>query len=80
MVAKHDPHLDELMERLAVDMAQKLIGNSSVDKDITDTFKALTTYYAQTRKLSKVPSIEDDQGGGFGAAKRRVEQADKSPN
>jgi hypothetical protein len=68
--------LDKKLEKLANEAADRLLQNGVVDEGFLDAFKVLSGYQSSSRKLSKVASGgEDNEGGGFGAAKRRIAEA-----
>lgn len=69
-----DPkEFDGKLEKIANLIADRILATEPVDKELTDTFKALSGYQASSRKLDKVLFPDDDTKEGFGGIKRRLE-------
>jgi hypothetical protein len=68
---------DRKMEEIANVIADRILGNEPVDKELTDTFKALSGYQASSRKLDKVLSADEDHRGGFSGIRARIAAAGK---
>lgn len=69
-------NLDQKMEDIAHYVADRILGNEEVGKELNDAFKTLTTYWSTATKLDKVEGNEDTtKGGSFGAMKVRIAAA-----
>lgn len=75
--------LSEKLERLAIRLADQLLGERDPDdpdrKPLTESdlaaMKLLTLYYGQSRRLPTQKTDDDDDEHGFGALKDRIHGA-----
>lgn len=68
--------LAEKMETLACSLADDLSSDNEPSKQKTDGFKALSSYFAATRKLNlKAPEPEDPDAPNFGNFRDKINKA-----
>lgn len=67
--------LADKMEQIADKLADELLAGET-NADHVDTFKALSLYYVQTRKLGKRRTEDDDDGPNFGKIRRQLSEAE----
>ncbi|TXH15064.1 MAG: hypothetical protein E6R03_07955 [Hyphomicrobiaceae bacterium] len=74
-----DKNLDAKMDQIANYVADKILEGLSVDKELNDAFKTLTSYWTAASKLDKVPGGDDgSKSSGFDGMKSRIAQAGRT--